>query len=90
MVNKFSSLELCISSNRVDEIQSAITQNVCHQYRLKYTVWPDSLVENLFTTAAIDNNDHNETSSTLSSHFQRMNISVFQHYDNLIEKEKNA
>ena len=87
MVNKFSSLGLCISSNRVDEIQSAITQNVCQQYHLKEPICPDSLVENLFTTTAIDNIDHDETSSTSSSHFHGMSISMFQHYHNLIEKE---
>ena len=87
-MNKFSSLGLCISSNLVDEIQSTITQNLCQQYRLKETVCPDSLAENLFTAAAIDNIDHNETCSTSSSHFHGASISVFQHYDNLIEKEK--
>ena len=29
MMNKFSSLGPCIPSNRVDKIQSTITQNVC-------------------------------------------------------------
>ena len=88
MVNKFSSLGLCILSNRIDEIQSVITQNVCQQYRLKERLCPDSLVENLFNTAAIDNIDHNETSSTSSSHFHGTSISVFQYCDNLIKKEK--
>ena len=64
MVNKFSSLGLCISFNYVDKIQSAITQNVSQQYRLKGKVCPNSLVENLFTTTAIDIIDHNETSTT--------------------------
>ena len=48
---------------------------------------PYSLVENLFTTAAIDNIDHNETSSTSTCHIHGTSISVFQHNDNLIEKE---
>ena len=87
MVNKFSSRGLCISSNLVDEIQSAITQNVCQQYRLKETVCPDSLFENLFITTAINSIDYNETSSTSSSHFHGTSISMFQHYDNLIGKE---
>ena len=87
MVNKFSLLGLCISSNCVDEIQSVITQNVCQQYRLKETVCPDSLVENLFTATTIDNIDHNETSSRSSSNFHGTSISMFQHYDNLIEKD---
>ena len=65
----------------VDEIQLAITQNLCQQYRLKETLCPDTLVGNLFTTAAIDNIDHNEKSSTSSSHFHGTSISVFQHYE---------
>ena len=57
------------------------------KYRLKETVCLDSLVENMFTATAIDNIDHNETSSTSTSHFNGKSISVFQHYDNLIDKE---
>ena len=76
MVNKFSSPGLCVSFNRIDKIQSAITQNVCQLYHLKETVCSDSLVGNLFTTAAIDNIDHNETSSTSSSHFPETSISI--------------
>ena len=75
MVNKFSSPGLCVSFNRIDKIQSAITQNVCQLY-LKETVCSDSLVGNLFTAAAIDNIDHNETSSTSSSHFPETSISI--------------
>ena len=48
---------------------------------------PDSLVENLFTTAAIDGIDHNETSSTSSNDFHGQSTSVFPHYDNLIKWE---
>ena len=74
MVNNFSSLKLFISSNRVEEIQSAIRKNVCQQYRLKETVCLYSLVENLFTTAGIDNIDHNETPIISSSHFHRTSV----------------
>ena len=86
-MNKFLSLRLCISSNRIDEIQSAITRNACQQYCLKETVCPDSLFENMFTTTAIDNTDHNETSSTISGPFNGTSILAFQHYGNLIEEE---
>ena len=48
---------------------------------------PDSLVENLFTTTANDNIEHNETSSTSSYHFRGTSISVFQRYENIIEME---
>ena len=73
MVNNFSSLKLFISSNPVDEIQSAIRKNVCQQYRLKETMCLYSLVEK-FTTAGTDNIDHNETPIISSSHFHRASI----------------
>ena len=74
MVNNLSSLKLFISSNPVDEIQSAIRKNVCQQYRLKETMCLHLLVENLFTTAGTDNIDHNETPIISSSHFHRASI----------------
>ena len=77
MVNKFSSAGLCISSCCVDEIQSATTQNLCQQYCLKEILCSDSLVKNLFTTAAVGNTDQNETTITSSSHFNGASILVF-------------
>lgn len=47
----------------------------------------NSLVEKLFTTAAIDNIDHNKTSSISSNLFHGTNISLFQRYNNVIENE---
>ena len=67
---------LSISYNRVDGIQSAITDQVCREYQTKGLARPIGLSDSVFTTAAIDNIDHNASSSTSNSHFHRTSISV--------------
>ena len=55
---------MSISYNRVDEMQSAIADQVCREYQTKGLVRPIGLAESVFITAAIDNVDHNATFST--------------------------
>lgn len=45
-------------------------------------VCPPSLTEGIFTTAAIDNIDHNPTSSSANYSFHGTGISLIQHFDN--------
>ena len=52
-----------------------------------YTVYPPKLQPNIFTFAAIDNIDHNATSSTASNHFHGTSISLFQHPPGTLEKK---
>ena len=42
-------------------------------------VCPRNLKPNIFTTATIDNINHNLTSSTAQNHFHGTSVSVFQH-----------
>ena len=44
---------------------------------------PIGLADSVFTTAAIDNVDHNASSSTSENHFHGTSISLFQHLDSL-------
>ena len=81
IIDKLYSLGLSISYNRVDEIQSAMAEQACDQYRDEGLVCPPSLKRQMFTTAAIDNVDHNSTSNTSKSHFHGTSISLFQHPD---------
>ena len=81
IIDKLYSLGLSISYNRVDEIQSAMTKQACDKYRKEGLVFPPSLKRQMFTTAAIDNVDHNSTSITSKSHFHGTSISLFQHPD---------
>ena len=43
-------------------------------------VCPRNHEPNILTTAAIDNIDHNSTSSTAQNHFHGRSVSVFQHF----------
>ena len=81
IIDKVSALGLSISYNRVDEIQSSITDQVCQEYQTKRLVHPFGLADSLFTTAAIDNVDHNASSSISKDHFHGTSISLFQHLD---------
>ena len=44
-INKVSALGLSISYNRVDEIQSAITEQVCQEYQMNGLVRPIGLAD---------------------------------------------
>ena len=69
MVNKFYHLDFVYNLIVLTKFNQPSRKTYANKYRLKETVCSDSLVENLFTKTAIDNTDHNETSTTSSSHF---------------------
>ena len=81
VIDKVSALGLSISYNRVDEIQSAITDQARQEYQTKGLVRPIQLADSVFTTVTIDNVDHNASSSTSKNHFYGKSISFFQHLD---------
>eukprot|EP00112_Aurelia_sp_Birch-Aquarium-sp1_P023888 Seg731.3 transcript_id=Seg731.3/GoldUCD/mRNA.D3Y31 product="hypothetical protein" protein_id=Seg731.3/GoldUCD/D3Y31 len=68
-----------VSYDRVQSIQLAVTKQLCADYQGKGVVCPTYLKEGLFTTSAIDNIDHNPSSTTATESFHGTTISVFQH-----------
>eukprot|EP00745_Piridium_sociabile_P003240 TRINITY_DN11945_c0_g1_i1.p1 TRINITY_DN11945_c0_g1~~TRINITY_DN11945_c0_g1_i1.p1 ORF type:complete len:368 (-),score=62.14 TRINITY_DN11945_c0_g1_i1:49-1152(-) len=56
-----------------------MAQNACEQYKQENVVCPSKLKYGLFTTAAIDNIDHNPGSTTAHDSFHGTGISLFQH-----------
>ena len=58
-----------------------MTEQACDKYREEGLACTPSLKRQMFTTAAIDNVDHNSTSNTSKSHFHGTSISPFQHPD---------
>ena len=76
---------LSISYNRVDEIQTTLTKQICYKYQTDQLVRPPTLVDNEFTTAATDNVDHNATSNTASNHFHGTSTPLLQHGDVTID-----
>ena len=72
-MNALFELGLCISYDRVMSISTILGNNLCHHFEMEKSVCPPKLKGKLFTTAAIDNIDHNPSSTTAHD------ISLFQH-----------
>ena len=81
LVARLSSHGVSISYERVREIRRSISNQVCMKYNSEGFGCPSELQYNLFTTSAIDNVDHNPTSSTAETSYHGTTISVFQHAD---------
>ena len=79
LIERLAAEGLSISYNRVQEIQQSITKQVCTKYSEEGLVCPPTLIKGLFTTAAIDNIDHNPSSTTAKDSFHGTSITVFQH-----------
>ncbi len=84
VVNKLFDLGLSISYDRVLKLTNEISSSVCNFYELQDVVCPPQLHRGLFTTAAVDNIDHNPSSNTSTDSFHGTAISLFQHPTNLI------
>ena len=68
-------------------IRKQIAAQICEEYRDKGFVCPPSLHNNVFTTAAIDNIDHNLSSTTAKSTIHWTGISIFQHPNETLEEK---
>lgn len=81
LIDKLSHLGLSVSYDRVLRISSDLANGVCKRFEDEGAVCPPNLRSNLFTTAAVDNIDHNPSSTTATDSFHGTGISLFQHPD---------
>ena len=79
---------LSISYDRVLEISAELGDAVVAKYIGDGVVCPPELRTGLFTTSAIDNIDHNPSSTTSTTSFHGTSISLFQHPTHVNEGEK--
>ena len=79
LVDTLYDLALSVSYDRVLNISTELGNNVCRHCEIEQAVCPPQLKGGLFTTAAIDNIDHNPTSTTSHDSFHGTGISLFQH-----------
>lgn len=79
LVDTFFDLGLCISYDRVLDISTELGNKICHHYEVEKAVCPPQLKGGLFTTAAVDNIDHNPSSTSAHDSFHGTGISLFQH-----------
>ena len=79
LFDKLCDLGLSISYNRVLEISSEMGNNVGERFQAENVVCPSNLKLKLFTTSAVDNIDHNPSSTTATGSLHGTAISLFQH-----------
>ena len=79
---------LNISYDRVLEISALLGDAAVNKYVEDGVVCPLILRRGLFTTAAMDNIDHNPTATTATTSFHGTSISIFQHPTSDNEGEK--
>eukprot|EP00112_Aurelia_sp_Birch-Aquarium-sp1_P024416 Seg771.7 transcript_id=Seg771.7/GoldUCD/mRNA.D3Y31 product="hypothetical protein" protein_id=Seg771.7/GoldUCD/D3Y31 len=85
IVNTFAQKGLSVSYERVQDVQLNVTKQLCKKYQEDGFVCPPNLKEGLFTTAAVDNIDHNPSSTTAVKSFHGTSISIFQHPEIALE-----
>ncbi len=70
-------LGLCISYDRVLDISTEFVNKICHHYEVEKAVCLPQLKGGLFTTAVVDNTDHNPSSTGAHDSFHGTGISLF-------------
>ena len=75
----FFSLGLCVSYDRMLQISADIANSVCQKFIMEDVVCPPKMCQGLFTTGAVDNIDHNPSSTTARDSFHGTGISLIQH-----------
>lgn len=79
IVDKLYDLGISISYSRVVELSTSLGNEILHQYEQEGVVCPPTLKKSVFTTSALDNIDHNPSSTTSEGSFHGTGISLFQH-----------
>ena len=78
LIQELSDFGISIPYNRVLDIQANSTKQLCKFFQDNEVVCPPQLRSDAFTGAAIDNLDHNPSSSTARQAFHGTGISIFQ------------
>ena len=79
LIDTFYKLGMCISYDRLLSISTDITNSVIDRYDMDGVVCPSKLRDGIFTTAAIDNIDHNPSSTSSHDSFHGTAVSLVQH-----------
>ena len=90
LIYRLYALGMSISYDHVLRLSSDIANAVCEHFKETDTVCPPNLKKNVFTTAAVDNIDHNTSSTTAITSFHGTSISMIQHPNEDAEGVSNA
>ena len=78
LIQQFHQLGISISYDRVLELEEWISTAICERFEEDRVVAPACLRKGLFTVGALDNLDHNPSSTTSMNSFHGTGISLFQ------------
>ena len=79
LVDKLFILGISISYDRILRLSAQIGNSFCQLYRMEQVVCPPTLRGKVFTTAAVNNIDHNPSATTANDSFHGTGISLLQH-----------
>ena len=79
LIEKLYNLGISISYVRLMQFSAALGNSICNQFHADNLVCPAKLRHGLFTTCAVDNIDHNPSSTTAQGSLHGTAISLFQH-----------
>ena len=85
MVDKLFNLGLSISYDRVLRLSAKMGNSVCQFLHVERVVCPSMLKSNTFTTAAVNNIDHNPSATMAKDSFHETEISLIWHPTSGIE-----
>ena len=78
LLNTLNDLGLSVSYGRLMDIQEGITKALCKRFQEENTVCPSELRTGVYSVGALDNIDHNPSSTTAQGSFHGTSISIFQ------------
>ena len=78
ILNCLHILSISISYKRVIEVENSLGSSICKRFEDEGIVCPSQLRKGLFTVGALDNIDHNLSSTTAQGSFHGTGISIFQ------------
>lgn len=79
IITQLYHLRLSVSYDRILQLESQFATAVCENFQEKGTVVSAQLRRGLFTVGALDNLDHNPSSTTAKGSFHGTGISPFQY-----------
>ncbi|VDI67831.1 Hypothetical predicted protein [Mytilus galloprovincialis] len=79
LVDTFFQLGMSVSYDRKLEISTSMANDSCRRFVKENIVWPTNLLQNVFTSSAVNNIDHNPRSISSKESFLGTGISLFQH-----------
>ena len=78
LVDQMAKLGISVSYDRVCQVENNLALSVCQQFNEDGVVCPSNLRKGIFTVGALDNIDHNPSSTTAEGSLHGTGISIMQ------------